>query len=245
MSKVKAWLIIFLNAVIICAIITCLYFMWTRSIDYETYVGPLQQRMFLYVNADASVLLGLGCIMMIIAAIMYLAQNRPNLHYLRYAFVFKMVATVWSAFVFLLIVLFLGPMVHYPLYLFECEQSVLNVVLPILAVFIFIFLEYKKTSKVVIVYSAIPAILYIAAMFVVVFTGVCQKAINEEAPYEIFYFKTNPIYISVLACVCLIGGTFAIGAGIYFANKAMFEKAYPRIASTRYQHRLQKMKNEG
>ena len=242
MEKVKSWLIISLNTLIVATIVVCLYFMGTRYMKYDNYTGVLAFKMFLFVNSDASIVLGLGAITMVIAAIMFLIQKRPNLHFLRYAYVFKMVGTVWTAFVFLLTILMLGPMVHFPPYIYEYEQSVLNIVPPITSVIIFIFLEYKKTSKTVIVYSSIPAILYVAAMFAVVYSGICQRAIGEEAPYALFYFKTNAWYISALACIFLIGGSFAMGAGIYCANKAMFEKAYPRLASYRYQQRLQEMK---
>ena len=68
----------------------------------------------------------------------------------------------------------LGPMTGYPAYLSEYEQSILNIVLPLVAIFIFIFLEYKKTSKIVIVYSAIPAVLYIFVMLAVVYSGACH-----------------------------------------------------------------------
>ena len=244
MNKTRRWLIIVLNTLIVVAVIVCLFFMGTRQVKYENFEGVLKWKMFLFVNADAPVVLALGSIMMIIASSMYLIQNRPNLRFLRYAYVFKMVGTVWSAFVFLLIVLMLGPMVQYPTYLFEYEQAVLNVALPVISIFIFVFLEYKKTAKTVIVYSSIPAILYIFAMIAVVYSGLTQRTINEEAPYAIFYFKTNPWYVSLLGCLFLIGGSFAIGAGIYFANKAMFEKAYPRIESYRYQKHLQKIKNQ-
>ena len=214
MDKIKSWLIICLNTLIVGAVIVCLYFMGTRYMTYENYTGVLGWKMMLFVNSDASIVLGLGAIMMIISAIMFLVQKRPNLHFLRYAYVFKMVGTVWTAFVFLLIILMLGPMVHFPAYIFEYEQSVLNIVLPVSAVVIFIFLEYKKARKTVIIYSSIPAILYIIAMFFVVYSGLCKKAIGEEAPYALFYFKTNPWYISLLSCVFLIGGSFAMGEGL-------------------------------
>ena len=244
MNKTKSWLIIALNSLIVIAVIVSLYFMGTRTMTFENYSGALGFKMFLFVNADASLVLALGAVTMIIYATMYLVQKRPNLQFLRYAYVFKLVATVWSAFVFLLIVLMLGPMTGYPAYLSEYEQSILNIVLPLVAIFIFIFLEYKKTSKIVIVYSAIPAVLYIFVMLAVVYSGACQNAIGEEAPYALFYFKTNPAIISLLGCLFLIGGTFGIGAAIYFANWAMFEKAYPRIATHRYQKRLQEMKKQ-
>ena len=244
MSKAKNWLIIVLNSLIVITIIVCLYFMGTRNTKFDTFDGVLKWNMFLFVNSDSPVVLGLGSITMIIYAIMFLIQNRPNLHFLRYAYVFKLVGTVWVTFVFLLIVLFLGPMVHYPSYLFTAEQAVLNVVLPILATVIFIFLEYKKTEKTVIVYSAIPAMAYIVAMIAVVYSGLCQRAIGEEAPYDVFNFKTNKPHVSVFACVFLVAGTFGLGTGIYFANWAMFEKVYPRMASRRYQKTLQKLAQE-
>ena len=236
MSKFKSWLIILLNFLLIAASAISLYFMWVRQFDDNITAW----RMFFYVNIDAAIVLSIAAVTMIISAIQFLIQKRPNLHFLKYAYTFKMIATVWEVFVFLLAII-VGPWTAFKSIIFTQEQVILNIVLPLCATAIFIFLEYKKTNWKVIFYSVIPQIIYIFLIIGTIYTGTCQKALGQEAPYEIFFFKSHPV-TSAFSTIGLVVATLVIGIGIYFANWAMFEKAYPRLATMRYQRELLKFK---
>ena len=54
-------------------------------------------------------------------------------------------------------------------------------------------------------------------MIITVYTGVCERQLGSEAPYEIFFFKSHPTN-SAFATLGLLVATLAIGVGIYFAN---------------------------
>ena len=240
MTKTKSYLIIALNTVIILTVILCLYFMSNRSLESLGFVGsePISYRIFLFVNVIAAILLGIGSIAMIIAATTYLIQKRPALHFLKNAYILKMVATVWMSYVFVMTIFVRLPSSSAGQNIIAGEQSVLNIVLPIIAMGVFTFLEYKKTRFYVVFYSLIPQIVFMIVMLGAVYSGGSQAAIGREAPYIIFRFKTNSPVFSVLINIAIIVSSGVIGAGIYFANWTMFEKTYPRLATRKYQQQL-------
>ena len=244
MNKTKSCLSIFFNALLIIAVSICLGSMATRTLHYKD-AEPiiLHWRIFLYFNVLASIVLALSCVVMLGASAMNISKNRPNLGYLKHAYIFKLIGTTSAAFVLLTCILVVGPTKGFDKSIFEDEQWALNIAIPIVATLSFVFLEYKKTKKVSILFAVIPALVYIVICIPLNLTGTFDKAIHDQAPYPIFDYQNAPAWESTLETLALVAVSFGTGAGIYFANRAMFENAYPRINAKKYQKEQAQKKN--
>jgi hypothetical protein len=206
-------------------VLICLTTVWILINGYFGFIGKGQgPLMFRYFTEDSNLLLGIACFLSAICEIRYLASGQETPSFFVY---FKFVATVGVTTTFLVVLLYLIPGVFirygtngfvmwgWPNMLFS------HLFNPVLAFVSFVLLETEPSlSKKFTWVCTIPPILY--AVIVGCFASLHLFGVDNV--YGFMDATANAWWVTPIACVLIIGGTYLSGALILFFRNKMLKK---------------------
>ncbi len=196
------------NILIVALVIGAIVWMFFSVNNVENKLIASGIEAFKFFTVDSNALMGIASLLSLI----FILNKKESL----FISVFKYVATASVTLTFLTVMFYLGP-VFGMLSMLEGPNSLMHLVIPVIAIAHLFFLEPKaqEYKKRYIFYSAIPMVAY----GIIYLSNLAANNGYGNVKYDWYFFGAFGIGIGFLMYLGMIGFSLLIGLGLYYGWK--------------------------
>lgn len=170
---------------------------------------------FRYFTNDGNIFAMIVAIINIVYISICIIKNKNNDSKIIY--IFNLMSSVTLFLIFLVVVIILAPIS--PMLVSGYNMIIEHVVVPFLCVCNFLFLTNNKISKKMSLIGSLPLLLYGVIAIILCLTKVWT---NELIPYPFLDIYNNPIWMTLLYAIGIIGGSFFVSILFNFSADKLF-----------------------